>query len=143
MVLQQKIVDGEENPLMNIWEIKFYEVQKYVSLSGHIYDPMPLVANLAWFNKLPEAQQCVLEYAGLQAQNYSRFVNLEREKKLEELLESKGMKINDLSAAEKEKFRKIGQPAVLQEVEKQIDAKFIDMWMKSIDEAQRIIASGL
>lgn len=66
MVLQQKIVDGQENPLMNIWEIKFYEVQKYVSLSGHIYDPMPLVANLDWFNKLSKEQQSILEYAGVQ-----------------------------------------------------------------------------
>ena len=143
MVLQQKIVDGQENPLMNIWEIKFYEVQKYVSLSGHIYDPMPLVANLDWFNKLSKEQQSILEYAGVQAQNYSRFVNLEREKRLEELLESKGMKINDLSAAEKEKFKKIGQPAVLQEVKKQVDTKFIDLWMGSIEEAEGIVASGL
>ncbi len=143
MVLQQKIVDGQENPLMNIWEIKFYEVQKYVSLSGHIYDPMPLVANLDWFNKLPKEQQSILEYAGVQAQNYSRFVNLEREKRLEELLESKGMEINDLSAAEKEKFKKIGQPAVLQEVKKQVDTKFIDLWMGSIEEAEGIVDSGL
>jgi TRAP-type C4-dicarboxylate transport system substrate-binding protein len=112
MVLQQKIVDGQENPLMNIWEVKFYEVQKYVSLSGHIYDPMPLVANLEWFNKLTKDQQKTLEIAGIQAQNSSRFVNLAREQKLAELLEGKGMKINPVSDAEKARFMAIRKSAV-------------------------------
>ena len=57
MTMQQKVVDGQENPLANIWEVKMYEVQKFTSLTGHIYDPMPLVANLAWFKKLSKDQQ--------------------------------------------------------------------------------------
>jgi len=143
MVLQQKIVDGQENPLMNIWEVKFYEVQKYCSLSGHIYDPMPLVANLEWFNKLTKDQQKALEIAGIQAQNYSRFVNLAREQKLAELLEGKGMKINPVSDAEKARFMEISQPAVLQEVKKNVDPALLDLWMKSIKEAEKTIQSGL
>lgn len=143
MVLQQKIVDGQENPLMNIWEIKFYEVQDYVSLSGHIYDPMPLVANLEWFKKLPQEHQSLMEYAGVQAQNYSRFVNLAREQKLEEMLAGKGMKVNSVSDAEKARFKKIAQPAVLEEVKKRVDAKLIDMWLESIKEAEDLINLGM
>jgi TRAP-type C4-dicarboxylate transport system substrate-binding protein len=46
------MVDGQENPLANLWELKLYEVQKYASITGHIYNPIPLVANLKWFNSL-------------------------------------------------------------------------------------------
>ena len=79
MTMQQKVVDGQENPLANIWEVKMFEVQKFTSLTGHIYDPMPLVANLAWFNKLSKDQQAAIEKGALLAQNYSRFVNKDRE----------------------------------------------------------------
>jgi TRAP-type C4-dicarboxylate transport system substrate-binding protein len=143
MVLQQKIVDGQENPLMNIWEVKFYEVQKYTSLSGHIYDPMPLVVNLKWFKRLPADQQKLLEIAGIQAQNSSRFVNLAREKNLVSLLEGKGMKVNPVSDTQKERFMKISQPAVLVEVKKKVDPDLLNLWMNSIKEAENTIASGL
>ncbi len=143
MVLQQKIVDGQENPLMNIWEVKFYEVQKYTSLTGHIYDPMPLVVNLKWFKGLPADQQKLLEIAGIQAQNSSRFVNLAREKNLVSLLEGKGMKINPISDTEKERFMKISQPAVLEEVKKKVSPDLLNLWMNSIKEAEKTIASGL
>jgi tripartite ATP-independent transporter DctP family solute receptor len=143
MVLQQKIVDGQENPLMNIWEVKFYEVQKYCSLSGHIYDPMPLVVNLEWFNKQPQEYQNLMEIAGIQAQNYSRFVNLAREQKLEELLRGKGMEINSISDAEKERFMQISQPAVLAEVKQKVAPQFLDIWLKSIKQVEELIAGGL
>jgi len=143
MVMQQKIVDGQENPLMNIWEVKFYEVQKYCSLTGHIYDPMPLVANLEWFNSLPEQSRTVMEVAGIYAQNYSRFVNLAREDSLEALLTDKGMQINPVSAAEKQRFKEVSQPAVLKEVKAQVDPALLQLWMNSIKEAETQIESGL
>ncbi len=61
LTLQQKMVDGQENPLANLWEVKMYEVQKYASLTGHIYDPMPLVADLKWFNELSPDLQSIIE----------------------------------------------------------------------------------
>lgn len=57
MAMSQKIVEGQENPLANIWELNMYEVQSYVSLTGHIYDSMPLVTNLEWFESLPLRNQ--------------------------------------------------------------------------------------
>ena len=66
--MQQKIVDGQENPLANFWEVKMYEVQKYTSLTGHIYDTMSLMANLEWFNGLPQEYQTIIERGALLAQ---------------------------------------------------------------------------
>ena len=38
--LQQGVVDGQENPLSEIYNQKFYEVQKFISLTEHVYTPM-------------------------------------------------------------------------------------------------------
>jgi tripartite ATP-independent transporter DctP family solute receptor len=143
MVLQQKIVDGQENPLMNMWEVKFYEVQKYCSLSGHIYDPMPLVANMEWFDKLSPEQQNILEMAGVRAQNRSRFVNLARERKLQGMLQDKGMKVNPVSDEEKERFKELSQPGALKEVQATVDLRFLKLWLDSIKEAEELVVSGL
>ena len=52
--LQTRIVDGQENPLALIQSAKLYEVQKFISLSGHIWDGHHIFTNLAKWNALPE-----------------------------------------------------------------------------------------
>jgi TRAP-type C4-dicarboxylate transport system substrate-binding protein len=52
--LQTHVVDGQENPLALIQSAKLYEVQKYVSLSGHIWDGHYIFANAIRWNALPE-----------------------------------------------------------------------------------------
>ena len=143
MTMQQKIVDGQENPLANIWELKMYEVQKYTSLTGHIYDPMPLIANLAWFNKLPKEHQAIIERGALLGQNYSRFVNQARERELVEKLEAKGMKVNDLSAKAKEEMRKKSQGAVVAQIKASTDKKFVDAWLEAIKDFNKDVNAGM
>jgi len=120
LTLQQKIVDGQENPLANLWEVKMYEVQKYASLTGHIYDPMPLVADLKWFNSLTPKQQSIIEKGAILAQNYSRFVNSAREEELARLLTEKGMVINDVSTEEKARMRDASQAKVVEAIKKKL-----------------------
>jgi len=144
MTLQQKIVDGQENPITNIWETKMYEVQKYVSLTKHIYDAMPLCANLEWFNSLPPEYQTILERAGSVATNVSRFVNAAREKSLIPMLEAKGLKINVLTDAQIDLFRQKSQAKVIELIKKETgDPDFVDKWIKAIDEAREYVKCGL
>lgn len=143
LTMQQKIVDGQENPLANIWEVKMYEVQKYVSLTGHIYDPMPLMANLNWFNSLSKEHQALIQRAAILAQNYSRFVNKQRETLLCDLLRSKGMEVNDLTAEEKEQFRGVSQAKVTDLIKKEVDPAFVDAWLKAIEDAQKDVKAGI
>ena len=143
LVMQQKIVDGEENPLANIWEVKMYEVQKYVSLDGHIYDPMPLVANLDWFNGLTKDQQGIVEMAAILGQNYSRAVNAAREEYIVALLEEKGMIINKVTEAEKGKMREATQGKIIDMIKEKTDPKFVDQWLSSIEKAREDIKAGL
>ncbi len=142
MTMQQKVVDGQENPLANIWEVKMYEVQKYTSLTGHIYDPMPLVANLKWFNKLPKEYQSIVKEGAVLAQNYSRFVNKAREDAIIAKLTSKGMKVNDVSAAGKEKMRAKSQAVVVAKIKATADKKFVDSWLAAITAVNKDVNAG-
>lgn len=142
LTMQQKVVDGQENPLANIWEVKMFEVQKYTSLTGHIYDPMPLVANLAWFNKLPKDYQAAIEKGALLAQNYSRFVNKDREDKISAKLTQKGMKVNAVSAEGKEKMRARSQGPVVAKIKATTDPKFVDAWLAAIAVMNKDVDAG-
>lgn len=71
--LQQGTIDGQENPLSVIWNYRLFEVQKYLTLTGHVYSAHIDVANLKWYQGLPPAdqelmQQCMAEAAIRQRQ---------------------------------------------------------------------------
>jgi TRAP-type C4-dicarboxylate transport system substrate-binding protein len=60
--MQKKEVDGQENPFMNIYASKFYEVQKYMSLTYHAYTLTNVVMNLKKYQELkPEYQNALIE----------------------------------------------------------------------------------
>ncbi|HUJ00962.1 MAG TPA: TRAP transporter substrate-binding protein, partial [Usitatibacter sp.] len=68
--LQTGVMDGQENPLAQIDSGKFYEVQKYLSLTGHVYTPAYLVVSTTHFTKLPKDVQQILEQAAKETQPY-------------------------------------------------------------------------
>jgi TRAP-type transport system periplasmic protein len=55
--LQQGVVDGQENPIATITSMKFYEVQKHVALTGHVYTANAIMANKGWWEGLTQAQR--------------------------------------------------------------------------------------
>lgn len=62
--LQQGVVDGEENPIITITAMKFYEVQKQVALTEHVYTALPVLASKKWWDGLtPEQRQIIAETA--------------------------------------------------------------------------------
>jgi tripartite ATP-independent transporter DctP family solute receptor len=103
--LQTKVVDGQENPLANIEFARFYEVQKNLSLSSHMWGGYWLLAESDWFNKLPSDVQ------GIVTRNASRITDRQRADvmKLNDSLigklKSQGMTVNDLSAADRATMR--------------------------------------
>ncbi len=68
--LQTGVMDGQENPLAQIDSGKFYEVQKYLSLTGHVYTPAYLVVSTSHFKKLPKDVQKILEQEAKDTQPY-------------------------------------------------------------------------
>jgi tripartite ATP-independent transporter DctP family solute receptor len=64
VALQTGVIDGQENPATNIWNAKFQEVQKYLSITGHVYSPSyPTVGKAAFSNLDPEIQKVLRETA--------------------------------------------------------------------------------
>ena len=100
--LQQKVVDGQDNPYLTINSMKFYEVQKYVTNIRYIFSIEPLIISEGLFQGLPEdVQKAVLE-AGMGATEHSAAFLRSSEAAIKEELIAKGMEIQDPADGEKE-----------------------------------------
>jgi TRAP-type transport system periplasmic protein len=109
--LQQGTVDGQENPIGNIVAAKLYQVQKHLTLTGHLYSPAMVLMSPAAYNKMtPEDRKLIVEIAREGAKvTRARVEQLEKEGLQE--LRKVGMQIRELSPAEKEAFKKAMAPA--------------------------------
>jgi len=72
MALQQKAFDGQENPIPVIYANKLYEVQKYMAITNHVYEPMPLVISEKFWQRLTASEQRAVQKAALEARDYNR-----------------------------------------------------------------------
>ena len=108
--LQQKTVDGEENPVAIVYDAKFYEVQKYYSLTGHVFSATMALTSKAWLDKLPADLRDVVVKGGRQFVLAQRKMIAAAENKQLEELKTKGMKVNTLTPAQKDMFVKATRP---------------------------------
>ena len=96
MALQQKVVDGQENPLSVIVSAKFNEVQKYMSLTNHqLFIQVLSISEKTWKKLSPEHQKILME-AAKEAQAYEREIAAKEETELVKTLKDKGMEINEV-----------------------------------------------
>ena len=73
--LQQKTIDGQENPIPTIWLSKFYEVQKYVTLTGHVYGPHIMLIGKKLWDSFPAGDQKIIAEAAQESAVYQRTIN--------------------------------------------------------------------
>jgi tripartite ATP-independent transporter DctP family solute receptor len=120
--LQQKTVDGQENPLIIISTSKFAEVQKHLSLTGHFYAPAILLINKDFWEKtLSDEQRKLFTEAELKARHWQREFCIDIEKKLVDSLKEQGMEV---SQPDKAKFFEAVQP-VYKEFEEKVGKEAI------------------
>ena len=93
VALQQGVVDGQENPLANIASAKLYEVQKYLTLTGHKYETTPFVMSKRSWDKLSPADQKIFTEAAAEATQLQRKLSKEADEKLVAELKAKGVQI--------------------------------------------------
>lgn len=93
--LEQGVIDGQENPLWVMEVYKFYEIQKYMTLTRHVYSPHIDVASLSWFNGLSKADQNMIETAMKKAALFQRTENRDKNAGRLAMLKEKGMVINE------------------------------------------------
>jgi tripartite ATP-independent transporter DctP family solute receptor len=113
--LQSGVMDAQENPFPQIWSAKFHEVQKFLSLTGHVYTPAYLIVNEDFWRKLPkDVQEAIAKIAWATGD----FARSEGERLDRELMEKLAppMKANE---ADKEAFIK-ASVGVYEEFGKQV-----------------------
>src|SRR4029453_18799968 len=103
--LETKAVEGKENPYSVILSSKFYEVQKFVSATNHVYATNPVQISKRFWDKLSPAERKLLQEAAIEAQNYQRVVSRDVASKAVAELKAKGMVYNDIAPAELARMR--------------------------------------
>ena len=108
--LETKAVDGQENPYSVILSNKFYEVQKFLSATNHVYAANIILVSKRFWDKLSPVEQKILQDAANEARDYQRQASREVAGKAVAELKAKGMQFNELAPAELAKMRQSAKP---------------------------------
>jgi tripartite ATP-independent transporter DctP family solute receptor len=104
--LSRKTVDAQENPVTLVYTSNFHEVQKYYSMTGHIYAVAPFAVSETFFRRLPDEYKQIVADAGKIYTDMERKLTFEEEGNMLAELRKNGMEINSLSDSEKEAFKR-------------------------------------
>jgi TRAP-type transport system periplasmic protein len=134
--LENKAVDAQENPFNSIEVAKFYEVQKYLSVTKHNYTPLILLVSKKFWDKLSADEQKVLQDSASEARLYQRKVNRELDEKSLQTLKAKGMEVNVVSPQEIARMREKVKP-VVDKYTKEVGEALVKELYAEIDKVQK------
>jgi C4-dicarboxylate-binding protein DctP len=142
MALQQGVVDGQENPVSVIEVSKFNEVQKYLTLDGHVYSILPILINDKFFMSLAPDIQKIITDTTKTIVAVQRGQNVKKVYDGVKSLQDKGMEVYSPTDKELQMFREKSQTPVLEFLDKtftdkKIDKKWIDMALKSAKASEK------
>ena len=103
--LETKTVDGQENPYNTILSSKFFEVQKFLSVTNHVYSPWIVLVSKKWWDELSKDEQKVLLDAARASRDFERKDTREEAGRALAELKAKGMQVNELPASEAARMR--------------------------------------
>jgi len=109
VALRQGVADGQENPYSNIAQMKFYEVQNYLTVSNYQVHPNPFFISLAWYESLPSELQNIVTYAARVAMIYNDTIWLAEEMDAYEIVAA-DLEVNTLTDAARAAFVDKVQP---------------------------------
>ena len=112
--MQQKTIDGQENPIPTIYLNKFNEVQKYVTITGHVWGPHVLLMNKKFFDSIPAADQKVLLDAAREAELWQRATNRKMKDDYIDELKKAGMTVTFLTPEQQKAFQDAVAPVYTQ-----------------------------
>ncbi|HEV2559453.1 MAG TPA: TRAP transporter substrate-binding protein [Microvirga sp.] len=108
--LETKAIDGQENPFVTIDTSKFFEVQKYLSITNHAYTPFLVLYSKQLFDKLSAEEQKALQDCAVVGRDEQRKVSRELSAKSLAKLKQEGMQVNELAPAEQARLREAVKP---------------------------------
>jgi TRAP-type transport system periplasmic protein len=110
--LEQKAVDGQENPVATIQGAKLYEVQKHLALTNHQYNPQSVVVSRKFWDSLSADEKKVLQDAAAESAKYQREQSRAAAAGILENLKKNGMQVTELPPAEVAKLREKMKPVI-------------------------------
>lgn len=116
---------------------KFYEAQKYVSGTNHVYASNPLQVSKRFWDRLSPAEQRLLQDAAIEAQNWQRTVSREVSAKALTALTAKGMVYNDVPPAELARMRAAVQP-VYDKFSSAYDPAIVNLFKSELDRVSKL-----
>lgn len=129
--LQQGVIDGQENPIAHIYAQRFYEVQDYVSLTGHVITFYIPVMNLEFWHSLSADDQKLITDTMRDAEIYQQEIVAAEEGKQIEEFKKLGTQVNALSPEQLQLFIDATEP-VREEYKQKLGADVYDEWMSTI-----------
>ena len=110
--LEQKAIDGQENPLTVIAANKFFEVQKYLTLTNHQYNPQSVLISKKFWDTLSADDKKIISDAAVESTAYQRQQARAQAGTALDTVKKGGMQVNELAPAELAKFREKMKPVV-------------------------------
>jgi tripartite ATP-independent transporter DctP family solute receptor len=133
--MQQHTIDGQENPVPTIYLQKFYEVQKYATLTGHVYGPHIMLISGKLWNSLPDEDKKIFEEAAQEAAKLNRKTNREMAQSMVDDLRKEGMVVTELTPEQLKAFQEAVKP-VYKEFEDKIGKDLIAEFQAAVEAAK-------
>lgn len=133
--LEIKAIDGEENPLILIFTNKFHEVNKYISITNHVYTPCGIVANKKFWDKVSPQDQEAMRRAGREAVKFHRDLMDEANKDVVAKLKAAGAQVDVMPPEEIKKLRDKTK-SVIDTYTKQIGEEFVQEFYAEIEKVR-------
>ena len=129
--LETKALDGYEHPFVDMYANKMYEVQKYLTITNHVYTPVALVASSKWWASLTPEQRTAVQKSANETRAFQRAEELRQGADVVNQLKNRGMSISEMPAAELDKIRVAVQP-VIDKNSEAIGAEFVQSFYGEI-----------
>lgn len=131
--LQQKTVDGQENPNALFYNNKLYEVQDYLTVSEHVWSCAPILVAKDYFESLPPEYQEALKTAVTETVEFQREMIQQQNRDYVTNIEEAGLEVTVLTPEQKDVFKKVAEDSVYKTAQEKYGQDLIDLAMKYND----------
>lgn len=125
VALEQKSIDGQENPVPNFYSARIHEVNPYITTTGHVYSPFMILFSKKIWDKIPQEDQEIIRKAAKETAIYARKWNREAVVDNLEIIKEEGGTVVELTPEQKKPFQEATK-SVWDLVAKQVGQDFID-----------------
>jgi tripartite ATP-independent transporter DctP family solute receptor len=136
--LESKALDAQENPFNVILTSKFFEVQKFLSVSNHVYTANPVVISKKVWDKLSPEEQKIIRDAVVEAGAFERKLSRDMSSGARKELQDKGMQVNDIPPATLAKMRELTKP-VAEKFAASYDPAVVKIYRAEMEKVQAAI----